>query len=148
MWRNLKFLHIWYVYDVKNVLIYVNVMLFCWKIGFTRFCHEISFVAIDTLLGGEKIELKIAYVEKKWQISGMLPTNPISVTCPLPAPGQPKYPPLIVLKQVCHSLGRVDKSRSNENFANWESGNVLSPLGIGATNGRNLNFSKRGFPKM
>ena len=57
MWRNLKLLHIWHVYDVENVFTYVHVMLFCLKIGllwFTLFCCEICFVAICALLCGEK----------------------------------------------------------------------------------------------
>ena len=74
MWRNLKFLHIWHVYDVVNVFTYVHVMLFCLKKGFiviytvllqNLFCHDLrTFV-------WRKMEPNIAYVEKKWQISGM-----------------------------------------------------------------------------
>ena len=78
MWRNLKFLHIWHVYDVENVLTYVHVTLFCLKIGFVviyavlsqnLFCRDLrTFV-------WRKIEPKITYVEKKWQISGMDSTS-------------------------------------------------------------------------
>ena len=78
MWRNLKFLHIWHVYDVENVLTYVHVTLFCLKIGFVviyavlsqnLFCRDLrTFV-------WRKIEPKITYVEKKWQISGMVFPN-------------------------------------------------------------------------
>ena len=58
MWRHLKFLHTWNVYDVENVFKCVHVMLFCWKIGFVViyavFC-EICFDAIYALLCGEKL---------------------------------------------------------------------------------------------
>ena len=70
MWRNLKFLQQWHVCDVEIV----KFMLFCCKIGFIAiyallsqnlFCHGLrTFV-------WRKIELKIASVEKKLQISGM-----------------------------------------------------------------------------
>ena len=56
MWRNLKFLHSWHVYDVENVFKCVHVMLFCWKIGFvviSAVCREICFDAICALLCGK-----------------------------------------------------------------------------------------------
>ena len=52
--RDLKFLHIWRVYDVENVCTYVNVILFLR-----------AFV-------WRKIEPKIVSVEKKGQISCMV----------------------------------------------------------------------------
>ena len=95
MWRNLTFLHILsnfkflHMIDVEIsevsphlacvwcgefLYIYVHIMLFCWKAGFVviyavlsrnLFCRDLcTFV-------GRKIEPKISYVEKKWQISGM-----------------------------------------------------------------------------
>ena len=62
MWRNLKFLHSWHVYDVENVLKCVHVMLFCWKIGFVviyAVCREICFDAIYALLCGEKLNQRL-----------------------------------------------------------------------------------------
>ena len=53
MWRNLKFLHSWHVYDVENVFKCVHVMLFFWKNGFVviyAVCLEICFDAIYALL--------------------------------------------------------------------------------------------------
>ena len=46
MWRNHQFFHIWHVCDVEIV----------W---FTLFCREMSFVAIDALLFGEKLNQKL-----------------------------------------------------------------------------------------
>ena len=57
MWRNLKFLHIWHVYDVENVFSCTRYVV-CWQIGlswFTLFSWKICFVAIYTLLCGEKL---------------------------------------------------------------------------------------------
>ena len=62
MWRNLKFLHSWHVYDVENVFKCVHVMLFCWKIGFVviyAVCREICFDAIYALLCGEKLNQRL-----------------------------------------------------------------------------------------
>ena len=91
MWRNLKFLHIWHVYDVENVLTYVHVMLFCLKIvviytvlSLNLFCRDLRIFVWrkivpkiryveKKILCGEILDLpKIVYVEKKWQISGMI----------------------------------------------------------------------------
>ena len=85
MWRNLKFLHIWPLYDVENVFTYVHVMLFCLKIG----CVVIYVVLSRNLFCRDlrtfvwrKMEPNIAYVEKKWQISGMNPRpTMIQVRC-------------------------------------------------------------------
>ena len=62
MWRNLKFLHSWHVYDVENVLKCVHVMLFCWKFGFVviyAVCREICFDVIYALLCGEKLNQRL-----------------------------------------------------------------------------------------
>jgi len=74
MWRNLKFLHSWHVYDVENVFKCVHIMLFCWKMGFVVIyvvCRKICFDANLRTFVWRKIKPKIAYVEKNWQISGM-----------------------------------------------------------------------------
>ena len=59
---------------VENVYTYVHVMLFCWKIGFVVIYAVLSRNLFCRDLGTfvwRKIEPKIAYVEKKWQIWGM-----------------------------------------------------------------------------
>ena len=70
MWRNLKFLHSWHVYDAENVLKCLHVMLFCWKIGFVViyavFC-EICFDAIYALLCREKLNQRLHMWREKWQ---------------------------------------------------------------------------------
>ena len=59
MWRNLKFLYLWHVCDVENVV--------SW---FTLFCRKICFVAIHALLCGENLS-KNCICGEKWQIWGM-----------------------------------------------------------------------------
>ena len=61
--------------DVKNVSTYVQFVLFCWKIGFVAIYALLSrnlFSRDLRTFVWRKIEPKIAYVEKKWQISGMI----------------------------------------------------------------------------
>ena len=77
MCRNQKFLHIWHVSDVENVSTYVQFMLFCCKIDFVTICALLSenlFCRDLRTFVWRKIEPKIASVEKKWQIWGMIPT--------------------------------------------------------------------------
>ena len=73
MWRNLKFLHSWHVYDVENVFKCVHNMLFCWKMGFVviyAVCREICFDAIYALLCGEKLNQRLGMWRKndKYQV--------------------------------------------------------------------------------
>ena len=77
MWRNLKFLHSWHVYDVENVFKCVHIMLFCWKMGFVviyAVCRKICFDAIYALLCGEKMNQKLPLWRKseKYQVCYIL----------------------------------------------------------------------------
>ena len=75
MCRNQKFLHIWHVSDVENVSTYVQFMLFCCKIDFVTICALLSenlFCRDLRTFVWRKIEPKIASVEKKLQITGMI----------------------------------------------------------------------------
>ena len=80
MWRNLKFLHSWHVYDVENVLKCVHVMLFCWKFGFVviyAVCREICFDVIYALLCGEKLNQRLRTWRKNdkyevWAVSNKI----------------------------------------------------------------------------
>ena len=53
-----EILHIWHVFDDKNVATYGKFVLFCCKISFViiyTFCSEICFVTIYALLCGDKL---------------------------------------------------------------------------------------------
>ena len=62
MCRNLKFIHIWYVRCTKCL----NICRFAVKsifVQFTHFCRKICFVAIYTILCGEKLNKNCPYGE-------------------------------------------------------------------------------------
>ena len=76
MWRKIS--HVENNLHMRNVetsLFYHNLCCFVIKsvwLPFMLFCRQIYFVAIHTLLRGEKLNQKIVSVEKKRQISGMI----------------------------------------------------------------------------
>ena len=77
MWRNLKFLHSWHVYDVENVFKCVHIMLFCWKIGFVviyAVCRKICFDEIYALLCGEKWNQRLRMWRKNYKYEVWLTT--------------------------------------------------------------------------
>ena len=86
MWRNFRclpmtdvekseILHIWHVCDVENVAIYAKFMLFSWK---NQFCQNLRTLSRNPFCRNlrtfvwRKIYPKKFYVEKKWQIWGLV----------------------------------------------------------------------------
>ena len=85
IWRNFRclpmtyvekseILHIWHVFDVENVAIYAKFMLFSWK---NQFCENLRTLSRNPFCCNlrtfvwRKIDPKLFFVEKKWQIWGL-----------------------------------------------------------------------------
>ena len=70
MWRNLKFLHIWHVCDGENASKCIKFMLFVVILIFVAIYAlllQIYFVAIYSLLCGEKINQKLHVWRKNYK---------------------------------------------------------------------------------
>ena len=73
-----EILHIWHVCDAENIAIYAKFMQFSWK---NQFCENLDTLSQNPFFLNlrafmwRKIEPKSTYVEKKWQISGLVSKN-------------------------------------------------------------------------